>query len=93
MIADTRYFEGLEDHYPGENLVVNVVRYQPRDGLKHLSIADVERILSRSPAKRVVLTHFGMTMLKAKPRQVAEELAKKYNKEVVAAYDGMTFQF
>ena len=93
LITDTQYFAGLEDNYPGKNLVINVVRSQQKEGLKHLSIADVERILSRSPAETAVLTHFGMTMLKADPRKVAASLEEKFHKKVIAAYDGMSFGF
>lgn len=39
--------------------------------------------------KKAILTHFGMTMLKAKPRLLAEGLSKKLKTEVIAAYDGM----
>lgn len=36
-----------------------------------------------------MLTHFGMTMIKAKPWKLAEDLSKKIGVKVVAARDGM----
>ena len=36
-----------------------------------------------------ILTHFGMTMIKAKPWVVAAELEKELGLKVIAASDGM----
>ena len=36
-----------------------------------------------------ILTHFGMTMIKAKPWEVASELEKELGLKVIAASDGM----
>jgi len=43
--------------------------------------------------KKAILTHFGMTMLRAKPQIQALELSQKLGIEVVAAYDGMALNF
>ena len=51
---------------------------------------DAEKILSANKPKLGVLTHFGMTMLKAKPWELADKLSKKLNIKVIAARDGMT---
>ena len=59
------------------------------DWLRKLSLKDAEKIISKNRPKLSVLTHFGMTMLKAKPWEVAENLSKKLNLKVVAANDGM----
>jgi phosphoribosyl 1,2-cyclic phosphodiesterase len=90
LIVDTEYFEGLEDHYTGDLFIINVVRYEPRPGIQHLCVKDVETILQNKQPKRCVLTHFGMTLLKAKPWDVAEMLSKKTGVDVIAARDGMT---
>jgi hypothetical protein len=39
-----------------------------------------------------VLTHFGMTMLRAKPWELAEALTEELGIEVLAARDGMTLE-
>ena len=36
-----------------------------------------------------VITHFGMTVLKAGPKSIAEEMTHNTGVNVVAAYDGM----
>ncbi|RKZ23115.1 hypothetical protein DRQ18_01245 [bacterium] len=89
IITDTAYFDELPSFYPAPVLIVHVVRKEPSPEILHLSIPDVEKIIERTKADRIILTHFGMTLLKEKPWKVAEELSKRYGKEVTAAYDGM----
>ncbi|RLF60065.1 MAG: hypothetical protein DRN25_03335 [Thermoplasmata archaeon] len=89
LISDTKYFDGLESFYKGDILILNVIRLEPRDDILHLSLKDAEKIISKNRPKLSVLTHFGMTMLKAKPWEIAENLSKKLNLKVVAANDGM----
>ncbi len=89
LITDTKYFDGLENFYKGDILILNVVRLEPRDDILHLSLKDAERIISHNKPKLSILTHFGMTMLKAKPWEIAENLSRKLNLKVVAANDGM----
>ncbi len=92
FISDTRYFPGLTKNYRGSDiLVVNVVITTPRNDIDipHLSIEDVKRIISEIKPKKAILTHFGMTMLKAKPWEMAQKLAEETGIDVKAASDGM----
>ncbi len=89
LITDGLYFEGLEKYYPGKILIVNVVRLKPRKDLEHLSLKDVEKIIASNKPELAILTHFGMTMLQAKPREVAKNLQEKLGVKVIAASDGM----
>jgi ribonuclease BN (tRNA processing enzyme) len=89
LISDTQYFEGLESYYPGDILIINVVRFEEKAGLEHLSVSDVEKIISAKHPKLCILTHFGMTLLKEKPWEVADQLSQKTHVPVVAAHDGM----
>jgi len=94
LLTDTRYFKGLKDFYKeADVLIICVVFYQPRPGIDHLSLSEVEQIIRETRPKKAVLTHFGMTMLKAKPHLQAEILSKKLKTEVLAAYDGMSLEF
>lgn len=97
-IADTRYFNGLAEHYGGELLIINVVFAEPRspstDPLKptdHLSVPDAERLINILKPKVAIITHFGMSMWRAKPWQVAKKLTRQTGVKVVAARDGMKF--
>ncbi len=89
IISDTKYFEDLVNFYKTDILIISVVFFEPRAGIDHLSLPDVIQIASRIRPKRVILTHFGMTMLKAKPHLQAQELSKELGIDIQAAYDGM----
>ncbi len=92
FLVDTAYFKGLAASYLGvKTLVINVVRYHPPKGylLEHLHIADVKRLLKEIAPQRAVLTHFGMTMLRARPEKVADELTWELGIPVMAAHDGL----
>ncbi|MBP7215735.1 MAG: MBL fold metallo-hydrolase [Candidatus Omnitrophica bacterium] len=92
FLCDTRYFAGLIDFYKElDVLVLYVVFVEPRPGVDHLSLFEAEQLISELRPKKVILTHFGMSMLKAKPHFLAEDLTQRLGIEVVAAYDGMTF--
>lgn len=89
LVSDTQYFEGLESYYSGDVLIINVVRVEPTEHIFHLSIEDAEKIIAANKPKLCVLTHFGMTMIRAKPWEIAHQLSEKHGVEVIAARDGM----
>jgi phosphoribosyl 1,2-cyclic phosphodiesterase len=89
IISDTKYFDGLENFYKGNTLIINVVRFKLMKNVDHLCFADAEKIIEKNKPRLTVLTHFGMTMLKEKPWELAESLSKKLGVKVVAANDGM----
>jgi ribonuclease BN (tRNA processing enzyme) len=90
-IADSRYFDGLIDNYKTEMIIINVVFMKPRDGIAHLSILDAEKIITGIKPKTAILNHFGMSVWKANPWNVAEQLTQKTGIKVLAAQDGMIF--
>lgn len=95
FMVDTRYFPELIKDYAGSDiLVMNVVRFTPHESgeVMHLSIDDVREILASLHPRKAILTHFGMTMLKAKPWVVANELSDEFGIDVIAASDGMTIE-
>lgn len=91
IIADTRYFEGIESFYLGEILILYVVLLQPFPDrvIDHLNLGDVEKIVQANRPGLTLLTHFGLTMLRSKPWKLAEALSKKLKVKVQAARDGM----
>jgi ribonuclease BN (tRNA processing enzyme) len=91
FVTDTKFFPELPSLYRGEILVIHVVRLKPigDDPIDHLSIEDVKSILKEVKPRLTILTHFGMTMIKAKPWVVAAELEKELGLKVIAASDGM----
>jgi len=89
LISDTNYFENIESHYFGDILIINVVMFNEHLNIEHLNIKDAEKIISKNKPKLAILTHFGMTMIKAKPWEIADKLTGKIGVKVMAASDGM----
>jgi phosphoribosyl 1,2-cyclic phosphodiesterase len=91
IITDTHFFPQLAEYYKGEILVINVVSLQPfaLDYIDHLSIEDVKRIILEIRPRVAILTHFGMSMLRAKPWEIAEAVSQETQTKVIAARDGM----
>ncbi len=97
-ITDTRYFDGLSKYYGGNLLILNIVFMEPRTPvdhpslpIDHLSVPDAERLIEELRPKVAILTHFGMTMWRAKPWEVAQRLSQDTGVKVIAARDGMRF--
>ncbi len=97
-ITDTRYFDGLLRHYHAELLLINVVFLEPRPPshdltgpTDHLSVPDAEHIIRELKPKVAILTHFGMSVWRAKPWLIAERLSQETGVRVLAARDGMKF--
>lgn len=89
-ITDTKYFPELSTHYRGDVLIISVVRLKASQ-YYHLCIDEARRIIEEVKPKAAILTHFGMTMIQAKPWEVAEKLSKETGFNIIAARDGMTF--
>lgn len=91
-ITDTLYFPELSACYQSDLLVLNVPRLQgggpPQ--IQHLCLADVRQLLQEIKPRVAVMTHFGMTMLRARPWELAERLSDETGVRVIAARDGMT---
>jgi ribonuclease BN (tRNA processing enzyme) len=97
-ITDTRYFDGLLQHYASELLIINLVFLEPRppsiDPLtptEHLSVPDAEVLIRELKPKAAILTHFGMNVWRAQPWRIAEYLSQRTGVKVIAARDGMKF--
>jgi ribonuclease BN (tRNA processing enzyme) len=96
LIADTRFFDGLPDHYHADCLIINVLRSKPfgdHNTVEHLALDDARRIILEARPQVAILTHFGMNILKEKPHLLARKLQKETGVEVIAARDGMKFEF
>jgi len=95
FLTDTAYFDGLAESYRGSAvLVLNVVlrERRPEAGILHLAACEAEELIRQVSPRRAVLTHFGMTMLKAKPWELARGMSERLGIEVLAASDGMTLR-
>ncbi len=95
FMVDTRFFPELLASYEcSAILVINLVRDRPHESgdVRHLCVDDAREILKAIRPRKAVLTHFGMTMIRAKPWVVAQQLSDELGVDVTAASDGMTLE-
>jgi len=88
-ITDTAWFPALAENYAGDILILHVVRY-PKTPIYHLDLEDAERLIREIRPRLAILTHFGMTMIKAKPWLLAQKVQDRTGVRTIAARDGMT---
>ncbi len=89
-VSDTKFFDALIEAYRGSDLLIlNTTLLKPNPKIDHLSAEDSERIIAEVKPKLAVLTHFGRTMLSAKPWEVALSISERTGVKVIAAYDNM----
>ncbi len=93
FIVDTKFFPNLPQKYAGcQLLVINTVLREWNPDIDHLSLPEALEIVKAVRPTLAVLTHFGMTMLRGKPWEIATEASEKLGLRIVAAADGMTLE-
>ncbi|HEY1420371.1 MAG TPA: MBL fold metallo-hydrolase [Candidatus Dormibacteraeota bacterium] len=91
-ITDSGYYDGIAEQHKAEVMVIHVVLMQCRAELPHLCLDDAERIIREAKPRLAILTHYGMTVWRAHPWELAAELTQKIGIEVKAARDGMAVE-
>src|SRR5467141_1618166 len=91
-ITDSAYYDGIAQEHKAEVMVIHVVLMQCRAELPHLCLDDAERIIRDAKPKLAILTHYGMTVWRAHPWEVAADLTQRIGTEVKAARDGMSIE-
>lgn len=92
-IADTLYTDTLAIDYQADVVIANTVFKDAYNGFMHLGASDMYKFLEIYRPKVLILTHFGMGFLNAKPWEMANEIGKKTNTKVIAAWDNMALNF
>lgn len=92
LIVDTRYFKELEKVYKADVLIINTVFFSLHPEIDHLCLEDAVNLIRDIKPQRAILTHFGMTMLKAKPHLITQDLKERLKIDVISAYDGMKLE-
>jgi phosphoribosyl 1,2-cyclic phosphodiesterase len=92
LVTDSAYYEGIAEQHKADVMVIHLVLLQCRPELPHLCLADVERIIREAQPRLAIITHFGMTVWRAHPWELAEDLSQKSGIEVKSARDGMTVE-
>jgi phosphoribosyl 1,2-cyclic phosphodiesterase len=91
-VTDSKYYDGIAEQHRADVMVLHAVLLESRANLPHLGVDDVERILRDAKPRLAIITHFGMTVWRAHPWEVAEELSQRTGVEVKAARDGMAVE-
>lgn len=86
-ITDTKYFPELISAYRADVIIMNLIKLGPSE-IDHLSIDDCAEIISGIKPKVAIITHFGMTMLRTGPWNVARQIKERTGITVLAAEDG-----
>ena len=90
-ISDTKHFAKLPSYYRAELLIMNVVMLESHALIDHLSLPEARQIIEEVKPKAAILTHFGMSIWRAKPWELAKQLGQDTGVPVIAARDGMKF--
>ena len=86
-ISDTKFFPELINTYKADIVILNLLCLEPSE-IEHLSEPDCARIISGIKPKVAIITHFGMTMLRVGPWNIARRLKQETGITVLAAEDG-----
>ena len=88
-ITDSGYYEGIAEQHKADVMVIHTVLRDCIPTLPHLCIGDAERIILAARPRLALLTHYGMTVWRANPAEIAAGLSQRTGIEVRAAHDGM----
>jgi phosphoribosyl 1,2-cyclic phosphodiesterase len=91
-VTDSAYYDGIAEQHKADVMVIHVVLMQCRAELPHLCLDDAERIIRDAKPKLAILTHYGMTVWRAHPWELAADLTQRLGIEVKAARDGMSVE-
>jgi phosphoribosyl 1,2-cyclic phosphodiesterase len=86
LVACTGYMPEIQTALSADLLILNVVYREPRDEI-HLALPDARQLITTMRPRLAVITHFGLTMLRARPWELAETLSRETSVRVMAARD------
>ncbi len=92
-LVDTKPEENIIKFYSGlDILLVNCVLLEPKEGVYHISLRDIPFVYEITKPKKLILTHFGMRLLRFGFKNISEFLSK-YKISFGLAYDNMKIKF
>ena len=89
-ITDTKYFGKLIPAYQADVVIMNLIKLEASE-IDHLSIDDCAEIITAIKPQVAIITHFGMTMIRKGPWNVARQLKAQTGTTVLAAEDGKRY--
>ena len=91
-VTDSDWYDGIAGDHAADVMILHTVLLEARAELPHLSIPEAERIIAEAQPKLAILTHFGMTVWRAHPWELAEAMTERTGVQVKAARDGMAIE-
>jgi phosphoribosyl 1,2-cyclic phosphodiesterase len=91
-VTDSGYYDGIAEDHRADVMILHTVLLERRPELPHLGVDDAARIIAEAEPRLAIITHFGMTVWRAHPWELAERLSQATGVEVKAARDGMTIE-
>lgn len=91
-VTDSAYYDDIAQQHRADVMAIHTVLLQSRAELPHLSVADAERIIREAKPRLAILTHYGMTVWRANPQEIAADMTQRLGIEVQAAHDGMSIE-
>jgi ribonuclease BN (tRNA processing enzyme) len=91
-VTDSAYYDGIAEQHKADVMVIHTVLMERRAELPHLCLDDAERIIREAKPRLAILTHYGMTVWRARPWELAADLTQRIGTEVKAARDGMSIE-
>lgn len=92
-VTDSQYYDGIAEQHRADVMIIHTVLMDCRPYLPHLCVADAEKIIREAQPKIAYLTHYGMTVWRANPRELAAQIGDRTGVDVRAAVDGLTIDF
>jgi phosphoribosyl 1,2-cyclic phosphodiesterase len=88
--SDTEYFAGISEQYAGCDVLIANCLKPSEDGIPgHLYSDSTAKLFSEAAPKLGIISHLGMSMLKANPEKEAKKIGMLSGIKTVAAVDGM----
>ncbi|MHA2609910.1 MAG: MBL fold metallo-hydrolase [bacterium JZ-2024 1] len=89
LFVDGKNFYGAEEATNCDLLIVYCILPEPREGVDHFSLKEAKELISLVNPKKAILTHFGASLLKLQPWNIAQQWAQELGFPIIAAWDNM----
>lgn len=91
-VTDSGYYAGISEQHRARVMILHTVLLERRPELPHLGLDDAARIITEARPELAIITHFGMTVWRAHPWEVAQKMTEATGVPVKAARDGMAIE-
>ena len=87
--SDTKYYKDLVQAYEGSDILILNVTMPGEEKSDKLNVEGAIKLISQVKPRLVIITHFGLKMIKQDPIIQAREIQRRTGIQTIAAKDGM----